>query len=140
MWEVMTNTVLRVLAIIPAERRARTEAHENMRIAVMDAFHETLAYYETRFDRHDNIRKSELHIAQLWTKASILVESFDVILAERLGKKSQFWRDEATWSDEEVESAGIGLDRVRLEAMILQKYCQELQVGFRQTPWGNMRI
>jgi hypothetical protein len=121
MWEMMTNVLVTVLALVPAERRARSDAHEKMRIAVMKAFHKTETYYQTRFGGHGNIRDQELAIAQAWSEAAILVEKFDQGLAERLGKKSQFWCDEVAWSDEEIRSAGIGLDRVRREAMILKK-------------------
>ena len=87
----------------------------------MRAYYSTEAYYTKRDGGKANSRDEELTIAQQWTEASILVERFDTELAERLGKKSQFWRDGAIWSDAEIESAGIGLDRVRQEAMILKK-------------------
>ena len=121
MWELMAGTLVKVFALLPAEQRARTDAHEKMRIAVMNAFHKTEAYYQTRVDGVEQVRERELEIAQAWSEASILIAKFDKTLAERLGKKSQFWRDGAIWSDEDIANAGIGLDQVRQEAMILKK-------------------
>ena len=121
MWEIMTKIMIQVFALVPANRRARKEAHDKMRIAALKAFHTTEAYYERRAAGENNSRDDELEIAQQWAEASILVEPFDANLSERLGKKSQFWRDGAIWSDEEIKSAGIGLDQVRQEAMILKK-------------------
>lgn len=120
MWDKMASYIIQALLLIPAEKRARTDAHEKMRIAVMNAFHSTEAYYAKIHGGIANSRDAELAIAQKWMEASILVERFDKNLAERLGKKSQFWRDGAIWSDAEIKSAGIGLDRVRQEAMILK--------------------
>lgn len=120
MWETMSGILVQIIGLLPAEKGARTDAHERMRIAVMDAFHKTEAYCCRREKGEANSRDEELSIAQSWSSASILVERFDHGLAERLGKKSQFWRDGGIWSDEQIRSAGIGLDRVRQEAMTLK--------------------
>lgn len=120
MWKEMAGIIIQVAALIPEAKRARTDAHEKMRIAVMKAYHSTEAYYDRRHSGQAQNRDSELELAQEWYEAGVLVERFDRMLAERLGKKSLFWRDGGTWSDDQIESAGIGLDRVRQEAMILK--------------------
>jgi hypothetical protein len=123
--EIMLNSLIscifNMIALIPADRRARTHNHEEMRIAVMDAFHKTEAYYRARASGSNNNNDTELEIAQAWSKASILVEKYDKNLAERLGKKSQFWRDSGLWNDAEIKSAGIDLKLVQLEAMTLDR-------------------
>ncbi len=120
-WQEMAPYIIQALALIPVIRSERTKAHENMRIAVFKAFYATEAYYERRSRGETNSKENELNIAELWAEASVLVERFNKDLAQRIGKKSQFWRDGAIWSDKEIESAGIQLDRVRQEVMILKK-------------------
>lgn len=121
MWEIMTGLISQVLLLIPQEKRARTEAHEQMRIAVMDAFHKTEAYYSRRERGERNSQDNEFNIAQRWETASFLVEKYDKELAKRLGMKAQFWRDENIWSDDNIRSAGIGLNQVKNTAMTLNK-------------------
>ena len=121
MWEIMSGVIGQVLSLIPAEKRARTEAHEKMRIAVMNAFHKTEAYYSRRKAGAENNQNDEYEIAQLWETTSVLVEKYDKKLAKRLGMKALFWRDENIWSNLEIQNAGIGLEQIKEETMKLKK-------------------
>ena len=121
MWEIMISILVQVFALIPADIRSRTDAQEQMRIAVMKAFHKTEAYYSQRECGAQRNRADELKIALLWEYASIRVEKYDKDLAKRLGRKSEFWRDENIWSNEQIKNVKIGLSQVKSDAMNLRK-------------------
>jgi hypothetical protein len=48
-----------------------------------------------------------------WERAARLLRKYDPTLADRLNAKSKFWHDGGKWSDEEIESAGIGLESLK---------------------------
>ena len=50
-----------------------------------------------------------------WERAAILLQKYDPTLAEKLSAKSEFWQRGGTWSDEAIQKAGIGLERIKRE-------------------------
>ncbi len=89
--------------------------------AVSKAFHATESYYRMLENGSARDTERECNIAEKWEHASLLIKPIDAELAKRLGLKSNFWRNGAAWSNEEISAAGIQLERVRAEGMILFK-------------------
>ncbi len=88
-----------------------------MLIAVTDAYHNTHAYYADRDKGKRRSRAREYELARDWERAATLVQKYDDRLAMRLGLKSTYWREGAVWTQAQIKEAGIGLERVRVEAM-----------------------
>lgn len=85
-------------------------------VTLSEAFHATEGYYAglDAGDRRDP--KKQHDIAHLWEQAAICIEPFNPSIADRLGLKSRYWREGATWSDAQVAAAKIQLGDVRRDA------------------------
>ena len=121
LWEPVSSTLLSVASLLQSAKAEKRNQIEEIKKAVSKAFHHTERYYTQREAgdmRNDGI---EFEIAESWEAASILIEPLDSNLANRLSLKSRFWREGGLWSDQQIHDAGIQLDRVRAEGMILVK-------------------
>lgn len=97
----------------------KKKEQQAIRIAVSKAFHATESYYRILDNGGTRDTPKECDIAEKWECASLLIKPFDSDLSQRLGLKSNFWRSGATWSKKEISDAGIQLEKVRAEGMIL---------------------
>jgi hypothetical protein len=115
------SLVLQAVSLIPREPRNRTKEDENALAALSDAYHTTLQYYEFLKDNPRDLSK-EAGIAYKWEIVGIVLQKYDSTLAERLDAKSRYWREGATWSDEVIRQAGIGLENIRREVTVRIKH------------------
>ena len=114
------SAVVKVVGAIPKKLKDRTKEDEEALLALSDAYHSTVKYYEFLKD-HDRDKCVETDVAHKWEIVGILLQKRDSTLAERLKAKSRYWRDGATWSDEIIRQAGIGLEDIRREVTIRVK-------------------
>jgi hypothetical protein len=115
------SLVLQAVKLIPKEPRDRTKEDEDALAALSNAYHRTLQYYEFLKD-HPRDRAEEAGVAYKWEIVGILMQKYDSTLAERLDAKSRYWREGATWSDDVIRKAGIGLESIRREVKLRIKY------------------
>ncbi len=115
------SLVLQAVNLIPRQPRDRTREDEEALSALSDAYTETIQYYE--FLRgHQREPAREAGIAHKWEHVGILLEKYDATLADKLSAKSRYWREGATWSDEVIRQAGIGLESIRREVTVRVKH------------------
>jgi hypothetical protein len=126
MGEYMSNEISNWIALIAAvtsfmayletkKVTCNNMAIEALRI-VIEAAEKTETYCRLRAEGAARVRRTENELAELWSRASVLVRKIDSKLAFRLGDKSRFWRDPDTWSDEQIQQAGISLQSVKKNA------------------------
>jgi hypothetical protein len=63
----------------------------------------------------------EAEIAHKWEQVGILMQKYDSTLADRLESKRRYWIEGATWSDDVIKQAGIGLESIRREVILRVK-------------------
>ena len=115
------SLVLQAVSLIPRESRNRTQEDEQALIALSDAYHSTHEYYEfLKQHLRDGCRETD--VAFKWERVGILLQKYDSTLAERLKAKSRYWREGATWSDDIIRQAGIGLESIRREVTVKLRY------------------
>jgi len=119
MWTQFCGAILQALGLIPRDKTRRSQHQEDTLQAISRAYHSTTKYYAALDRGKPRDKNTELDLAQQWESASIFVREYDSTLAQRLGLKSRFWREDGAWSDEMIDGAGIQLDRVRAEGMTL---------------------
>ncbi len=115
------SLVLQAVSLIPREQRNRTKEDENALAALSDAYHTTIEYYEF-LKNHSRDTSKEAEIAYKWEIVGIVLKKYDSTIAARLDAKSRYWREGATWSDEIIRQAGIGLENIRREVTIRVKH------------------
>jgi hypothetical protein len=118
-WEQFAGVLLKLAAVLNALDIDRRKQKEEILKAVSRAFINTEKYYALRGADSAQDRAKEFDLAHEWEQAAILIQAVDEGLANRLALKSRFWREGGTWSDEQIEAAGIQLERVRAEGMSL---------------------
>ena len=89
-------------------------------MALSDAYHSTHQYYEHLRD-HPRDPCKETDVAFKWDRVGILLQKRNATLAEKLNAKSRYWREGATWSDDIIRQAGIGLENIRREVTVRLK-------------------
>lgn len=72
------------------------------------------AYYAF-LKEHKRDHEKEYDLARKWEHAAVLLGKYDSSLSERLDAKSEYWRAGGTWSEDAVQKAGIGLERIKKE-------------------------
>ena len=90
-----------------SQKKAAAEA------ALARAFNETEGYYaalEAGIPRDIGI---EHQLASRWDEAAAAFASININLASRMNVKSEFWRNGAAWSADEVKARGIALSEMR---------------------------
>jgi hypothetical protein len=90
--------------------KQRKEAAES---SLAQAFNETEGYYALLDGGAERSIQAEHQISSRWDEAAAKFRTINRELAERMSTKSQFWRDGAAWSKEEIEAHGISLTEVR---------------------------
>lgn len=111
------SLVLQAISLIPREPRDRTQEDAEALTALSDAYHSTRGYYEfLQSQPRDHGREED--IAFKWQRVGILLQKYDATLADRLDVKSRYWREGATWSDDTIKKAGIGLEGIRREVAL----------------------
>ena len=90
--------------------KQRKEAAES---ALAKAFNETECYYALLEHGAKRSIQAEHLISSRWDEAAAKFRNINRELAERMSAKSQFWRDGAAWSSEEIEAHGISLTEIR---------------------------
>src|SRR5258708_7844556 len=114
LWISGASLVLQAVSMIPRDPKKRTPQDEAALKAVSEAYYATHAFY-------DAPKKSQLDggkkwaLAMKWEQAATLLHKYDPTLADRLNAKSEFWRRGGTWSDDAIQKAGIGLERIKKE-------------------------
>jgi hypothetical protein len=110
---ILGAAVIAYLQEIAKSKRFTEEQRQAARTALSEAFHATEGYY-FGLDAGGLKNPAEQHrIAHLWEQAAICIEPFSRPIANRLGLKSQYWQQGATWSDAQIAAAKIQLDAVR---------------------------
>jgi hypothetical protein len=108
--------VIAYLQEIANGRRFTEERRQAARIALSEAFHATEGYYASLDAGADKDPAAHHRIADLWEQAAISIEPFNRSIADRLGLKSRYWQQGATWTDPQIAAAKIQLDAVRRDA------------------------
>ncbi len=80
--------------------------------AATKAVRQTLSYIR---DENKRDRKTEEKLSELWANVALAARPFDSDLAERCYIKSNYWANPDKWSKEEVEKAGIEIERIDTE-------------------------
>ncbi len=76
------------------------------------AVRQTLSYIR---DENKRDKKTEEELSELWADVALAARPFDSDLAERCYIKSNYWANPDKWSKEEVEKAGIEIERIGTE-------------------------
>jgi len=84
--------------------------------ALGDAFHSTVIYYETEYTSDYDRRRAQIELAEKWDRVANRMRPFSKNLWSRFNLKSRFWYEGEAWKDEQIESANIGLEKVRKDA------------------------
>jgi len=114
LWISGASLVLQAVSMIPRDPKKRTLDDEAALKAVSDAYYATRAFYAaSKKSQRDSGKKWAL--ASKWEQAAILLRKFDSTLADRLSAKSEFWSRGGTWSDDAIQKAGFGLERIKKE-------------------------
>ena len=114
LWISGMSLVLQAVSMIPRDPKKRTPEDEDALLAVSDAYYTTNAYYAF-LEKNPRDSGKEWDIARKWERAAVLLDKYDSSLSERLNAKSQYWRSGGTWSEDTIQKAGIGLERIKKE-------------------------
>jgi hypothetical protein len=82
-------------------------------LALSDAYSATEGYYAVLRGGSSKSIEREHEIAALWDRVADHFLGVNPELANRLGIKSQFWREGAAWTDDQIRAAKIKLDEIR---------------------------
>ncbi len=94
------------------------EAEKDAVMAFYTAVNETRIYLK-KIGRPDPSKDNELYqgsldeqerLSRLWNHASVKIFPFSAELADRCLIKSEYWTDPESWSKDEIEKQGIGID------------------------------
>jgi hypothetical protein len=113
------KSVLGVTGLFGKIKERKLGDRLRIREATSTAYHATEAYYASLEAGGPADRERAIGIAALWEKVGFLVEPYDAKLASRLALKSVHWREVEDWSAQEIKDAGIGLNEIRGQLMIL---------------------
>ncbi len=117
-WTSIFQTILQALSLFPRDNEGRTKDQEEALIALSEAYHATHKYY-SEVETGKRNRNREWDIAEKWYRVSVLLKKYNPDLSRRLHRKSRFWQDGGTWSNEQIAEAGIGLEGVWSEVNVL---------------------
>jgi hypothetical protein len=98
---------------IENNKRMTRKQKQDAMLALNKAFHTTEGYYASLHAGRAKDEVKQHEIAELWDAAAVHVLPFNENLANRLGLKSQYWREGAAWSDAQIAQAKIGLEQIR---------------------------
>jgi hypothetical protein len=102
------------------DRRDRRGERDDAAVkAVLLAVNETKLYIASLDRGEPQRRNQERLLVQLWTDAAVAIRRSDPHLAERLQMKAEYWADPENWSDNDVQSAEIGIESVAARARAL---------------------
>jgi hypothetical protein len=76
--------------------------------AVLVATNATTAYI-VDWEKGDRDRNEEKQLGRLWSEAAAAIRRFDQEFAFALERKAQYWTNPDTWSQDDVQRAGIAL-------------------------------
>lgn len=80
--------------------------------SVLTAVNRTKRYLAAR-ERGESIdRKIEGDLVELWTTASVHIRRTDSDLSMLLQEKAEYWTNPENWTQEEVVSNGIQIDKI----------------------------
>lgn len=100
-----------VTAKFPVNKDELSKDHEEILLSLSKAYHATERYYIYRSE-HGRSEEREWDVAEKWYGVGVRMKKFDRELALRLDRKSEFWRNGASWSEDEIKEAGIDLEGV----------------------------
>jgi len=120
-WGQFAPLIKDIVTRVFAPRHKLTSHQRETLQRTRDAFYATEKYQRWRAEGNPQDADRELDIAALWETAADYVLEYDDMLAARLSKKSHFWRQGGTWSDQQVADAKIQLKHVRTECAVLFK-------------------
>ena len=112
---VVLATLDRVASWLSALLDAHKDARRKWRHAVRALQKAVLATqaYAAELERGEARNpRTERHLSSLWGTAAIGFYGLDGALAERLQLKSEFWTRPEVWTGEQIDGAGISLQRV----------------------------
>lgn len=112
---MIVPAIIAYLQEIQNDKRFTEQQRQAAQLALSEAFHATESYYAELANGGRKNVSTEHNIAQLWDAAAICIEPFNSGLANRLGLKSNFWREGAAWSDQQIADADIQLEKVRCD-------------------------
>jgi hypothetical protein len=116
-WTGALALVLQIITLFPRDKGSRTNAQEEALRALSEAYHSTEGYY-AYLKENPRKEEQEWEIAKKWFHVSVLLRKYDPAISQRLDLKSRYWREGATWSNEAIKEAGIGLSRVWAEVNV----------------------
>ena len=107
--------VLRWIGIAKEDARRGEAAYQEALQKIFKAANKTQIYLANRMTQGQNREKEEC-ISWLWTEAGLALRTFNPELASRCLIKGQYWTSPESWTEEQVQSAGIKLEKVFSEA------------------------
>lgn len=108
--------VERFIGLIPSFEKAaalRRDMQDNALRAISHALNETFLYYRDIDAGNPRNPDIEAQLSRYWAAAAIPLRHLDPELATVCEYKSEYWVNPDTWSQEQVEQLGIGLEKVR---------------------------
>jgi len=112
------DQVIRWIGIAKEDARRDEAAYQEALTKIFKAANSTQNYLANRVVQGQN-REKEEDLSWLWTEAGLALRKFDHELADRCLIKGQYWTSPDNWTDEQVQSANIKLERVFSEARAL---------------------
>lgn len=111
----MLEESIKLLWKVLEEGKANKERLNNQKQEFLKA--SSKAVRQTLFYIRENKRdtKTEAELSDLWAEVALVTQPFDPNLAERCYLKGNYWANPDIWSDEEIENAGIELNRIEQE-------------------------
>lgn len=83
--------------------------------SVLTAVNTTKRYLARRKRGEPIDRDAEAELVRLWTTAAVHIRRTDSDLAMRLQNKAEYWTNPENWTQDEVVSNGIHIDKIAEE-------------------------
>lgn len=105
--------IANILGPIATSSRENQSRKDQALRALSYALDETCLYYRDIKNGNLPDRNREAQLVRYWSAAAIPLRYFDVDLAERCDRKSEYWLNPENYNAEEIDAMGIRLDDVR---------------------------
>ncbi len=109
------------LDTLDKNRLAKEERLRAALLAVQTASNETRAYLAGMKRKRRHVPRVELHLADLWTKASVALLEFDKDLAGICRSNGEYWSDPQGWSYSNINTVKRVLQVVSDRVDLLMK-------------------
>lgn len=110
--------IIRWIGAAKENVRRNDSAYQEALTKIFKAANDTQNYLANRATQGQS-REKEEDLSWLWTEAGLALRKFDHDLADRCLLKGHYWTSPDNWTDEQVQSANIKLERVFNEARAL---------------------